>query len=218
MTITNDYQVFLNGCIKNNAVDYKVLYENQCKQLHCDDDGYADSEWFNEKMDKHIECHLGGDGEWGSLGFKTLQEFVDAYDKLEEEADAENTANMINKLNEEYQKLQEEFEDYKKKSEILDKYNNERAESFYDLSQTLIMTLINQGQSIDEENIYIGDQFDYRFTTDIRNAFEEAMDDMNKCDWNGDGRQCQMVLIDNELCIDIRDPDDMTDEDSSDEE
>ena len=173
MTITNDYQVFLNGCIKNNAVDYKVLYENKCE-----------------------EC-----------------------EKLKIQADSENTANMINKLNEEYQKLQEEFEDYKNKSEILDKHNNERAESFYDLSQTLMMTLLQMNcEHNPGENIYIGDQFDYRFTTDIRNAFEEAMDDMNRGDWNGDGRQCQMALIDNELCIDIRDPDDMTDEDSSDEE
>ena len=54
------------------------------EQLHCDDEGFADSDWFHEKLEKHIECHLSGDGEWGSLGFKNLQEFVDAYDKLEE--------------------------------------------------------------------------------------------------------------------------------------
>jgi len=73
-------------------MDYKKLYEEQLKeneklkaQCECDDDGYAISDWFNEKMKKHIECHLSGDGEWGSLGFKNLQEFVDAYDKLEEQ-------------------------------------------------------------------------------------------------------------------------------------
>jgi len=70
-------------------VDYKKLYEEQLKeneklkaQCECDDDGYAISDWFNEKMEKHIECHLSGDGEWGSLGFKNLQVFVDAYEKL----------------------------------------------------------------------------------------------------------------------------------------
>jgi hypothetical protein len=55
------------------------------EKLHCDDDGFADSDWFKDKLAKHIECHLSGDGEWGSLGFKNLQEFVDAYDKLEEQ-------------------------------------------------------------------------------------------------------------------------------------
>ena len=75
-------------------MDYKKLYEEQLKeneklkaQCECDDDGYAISDWFNEKMKKHIECHLSGDGEWGSLGFKNLQVFVDAYDELKEQAD-----------------------------------------------------------------------------------------------------------------------------------
>ena len=29
MPITSDYSVFLKGCIKNNAVDYQKLYEEQ---------------------------------------------------------------------------------------------------------------------------------------------------------------------------------------------
>ncbi len=60
MTITDDYSVFLEGCVKNNAVDYKILYNNKCK-----------------------ECK-----------------------ELEIKADAETTANMIDKLNEEYNELQ----------------------------------------------------------------------------------------------------------------
>jgi len=63
MPITSDYSVFLNGCIKNNAVDYKVLYNDKCKENN----------------------------------------------ELTIKADAENTANIINKLNEEFNKLNEEF-------------------------------------------------------------------------------------------------------------
>jgi len=62
MPINTDYSVFLNGCIKNNAVDYKILYKNKCKE--------------NEEL--------------------IIQ------------ADAETTADMINKLNEEYDKLNED--------------------------------------------------------------------------------------------------------------
>lgn len=62
MPITTDYSVFLKGCIKNNAVDYKILYKNKCKE--------------NEEL--------------------IIQ------------ADAETTADMINKLNEEYDKLYED--------------------------------------------------------------------------------------------------------------
>jgi hypothetical protein len=62
MPITTDYSVFLKGCIKNNAVDYKILYKNKCKE--------------NEEL--------------------IIQ------------ADAETTADMINKLNEEYDKLNED--------------------------------------------------------------------------------------------------------------
>ena len=80
MPITTDYSVFLNGCIKNDAVDYKILYENKCKE--------------NEE--------------------------------LIIKSDAENTADMIHKLNEEYNDLYQEKE--KMKNELdkikLDKINN----------------------------------------------------------------------------------------------
>ncbi len=81
------------GSMKEENDELKEENEKLKAQCECDGDGYAISDWFNEKMNKHIECHLGGDGEWGSLGFKNLQEFVDAYDKLEEKATAWNIIN-----------------------------------------------------------------------------------------------------------------------------
>ena len=74
MTITNDYNQFLKGCIKNGAVDYKILYEN-----------------------KEKECQ-----------------------ELEVKADAETTADMMEKLNEEYEKLYNECEELKKKTKSME--------------------------------------------------------------------------------------------------
>ena len=89
MTITSDYSVFLKGCIKNNAVDYKILYNNKCKENN----------------------------------------------ELTIKADAENTANIINKLNEEFNivniKYEETKEILKNKKEIIDNIIEKENKEFY---------------------------------------------------------------------------------------
>lgn len=172
MTVTNDFQVFLNGCIKNNAVDYKVLYENKCKE--------------NEELKK--------------------------------QADAENTANMIDRLNQEYDELDDRHNLYvKEKQEYIDTLE-QRCDNFYHLSQTLMMTLLNMNCVHNPgEEFIIGDNWNYNANEE---TLQEIVDDMNNDDWNGDDRQAQMELIDgNEIHVVFRDPDEITsDEEDSDDE
>ena len=95
MPITTDYSVFLNGCIKNNAVDYKILYKNKCKE--------------NEEL--------------------IIQ------------ADAETTADMINKLNEEYDKLNEDKLIVENDNELLQSKISKMEEG--SLTKQLIYYMIN---------------------------------------------------------------------------
>jgi hypothetical protein len=171
MTVTNDFQVFLNGCIKNNAVDYKILYENKCKE--------------NEELKK--------------------------------QADAENTANMIDRLNQEYDELDDRHNLYvKEKQEYIDSLLSDRA-SYYHLCQTLIVSLIcHNSEHNPGEDIPIGETVNYNLGDDGFVYLKDIINDMNNDDWNGDGQITQMVLTDdNEITFHYNDTDE--EEDSDDE-
>ena len=132
-------------------MDYKKLYEEQIKeneelkqQLEVDEDGFACSDWFYEKMNKHIHYHVveeGGEynhfdketnkrvyhlGEGGSLD--EIREYVEQQIKENEELkeEAEENEKLFNTTFSEFMKLKIENKKLKEENEKLkeDKINN----------------------------------------------------------------------------------------------
>jgi len=200
MPITTDFAEFVEGCKKNNAVDYKVLYEKSQEEnkklkekLHCDDEGFADSEWFNEKLEKHIECHLSGDGEWGSLGFKNLQDFVDGYDKLEEEI--KDKDEIFESMKRDIVSLQKSFERARQ--------NQIQYRSMIK-KLTVGIVLTNNDDSFQEE-IKISNETSPMWycgmTRDEAETYNFILDEMNQNDWNEDGGMCYLKYDNESDCI-----------------
>ena len=96
----------------------------------------------------------------------------------------------------------------------------ERSANFYHVCQAMTISLIiMNSEHHPGEEITIGNDWNYKLSTDEQEARKEIIDEMNLDDWNGDSRQAQMELVNgNEITIDLRDPDDMTEDESSDEE
>jgi len=217
MTITNDYQVFLNGCIKNNAVDYKVLYENKCKE---NENVVTDAKTLIQKLQEQVKEYSES---WQSMlkvnyeKTKTikflknelkdneidLQKF-DELVKFKEDAE-ENCSSyaVIEKLNQEFKTLEEEYETFKSRNEEI----GNRAQNFYNIIQTLIISLVNMNSEYcPGDEISIGDNWNYQVTEDARNGIEEILDDMNRDDWNGDDNHAQLrINLENEIVFEYND-------------
>jgi len=217
MTITNDYQVFLNGCIKNNAVDYKVLYENKCKE---NENVVTDAKTLIQKLQEQVKEYSES---WQSLlevnheKTKTikflknelkdneidLQKF-DELVKFKEDAE-ENCSSyaVIEKLNQEFKTLEEEYETFKSRNEEI----GNRAQNFYNIIQTLIISLVNMNSEYcPGDDISIGDNWNYQVTEEERNGIEEILDDMNRDDWNGDDNHAQLrINLENEIVFEYND-------------
>jgi len=217
MTITNDYQVFLNGCIKNNAVDYKVLYENKCKE---NETVVNDAKTLIQKLQEQVKEYSES---WQSLlevnheKTKTikflknelkdneidLQKF-DELVKFKEDAE-ENCSSyaVIEKLNQEFKTLEEEYETFKSRNEEI----GNRAQNFYNIIQTLIISLVNMNSEYcPGDDISIGDNWNYQVTEEERNGIEEILDDMNRDDWNGDDNHAQLrINLENEIVFEYND-------------
>ncbi len=217
MTITNDYQVFLNGCIKNNAVDYKVLYENKCKE---NETVVNDAKTLIQKLQEQVKEYSES---WQSMlkvnyeKTKTikflknelkdneidLQKF-DELVKFKEDAE-ENCSSyaVIEKLNQEFKTLEEEYETFKSRNEEI----GNRAQNFYNIIQTLIISLVNMNSEYcPGDDISIGDNWNYQVTEEERNGIEEILDDMNRDDWNGDDNHAQLrINLENEIVFEYND-------------
>jgi len=217
MTITNDYQVFLNGCIKNNAVDYKVLYENKCKE---NENVVTDAKTLIQKLQEQVKEYSES---WQSLlevnheKTKTikflknelkdneidLQKF-DELVKFKQDAE-ENCSSyaVIEKLNQEFKTLEEEYETFKSRNEEI----GNRAQNFYNIIQTLIISLVNMNSEYcPGDDISIGDNWNYQVTEEERNGIEEILDDMNRDDWNGDDNHAQLrINLENEIVFEYND-------------
>ncbi len=217
MTITNDYQVFLNGCIKNNAVDYKVLYENKCKE---NENVVNDAKTLIQKLQEQVKEYSES---WQSMlkvnyeKTKTikflknelkdneidLQKF-DELVKFKEDAE-ENCSSyaVIEKLNQEFKTLEEEYETFKSRNEEI----GNRAQNFYNIIQTLIISLVNMNSEYcPGDDISIGDNWNYQVTEEERNGIEEILDDMNRDDWNGDDNHAQLrINLENEIVFEYND-------------
>ncbi len=217
MTITNDYQVFLNGCIKNNAVDYKVLYENKCKE---NETVVTDAKTLIQKLQEQVKEYSES---WQSMlkvnyeKTKTikflknelkdneidLQKF-DELVKFKEDAE-ENCSSyaVIEKLNQEFKTLEEEYETFKSRNEEI----GNRAQNFYNIIQTLIISLVNMNSEYcPGDDISIGDNWNYQVTEEERNGIEEILDDMNRDDWNGDDNHAQLrINLENEIVFEYND-------------
>jgi len=217
MTITNDYQVFLNGCIKNNAVDYKVLYENKCKE---NENVVTDAKTLIQKLQEQVKEYSES---WQSMlkvnyeKTKTikflknelkdneidLQKF-DELVKFKEDAE-ENCSSyaVIEKLNQEFKTLEEEYETFKSRNEEI----GNRAQNFYNIIQTLIISLVNMNSEYcPGDDISIGDNWNYQVTEEERNGIEEILDDMNRDDWNGDDNHAQLrINLENEIVFEYND-------------
>jgi len=217
MTITNDYQVFLNGCIKNNAVDYKVLYENKCKE---NETVVNDAKTLIQKLQEQVKEYSES---WQSMlevnyeKTKTikflknelkdneidLQKF-DELVKFKQDAE-ENCSSyaVIEKLNQEFKTLEEEYETFKSRNEEI----GNRAQNFYNIIQTLIISLVNMNSEYcPGDDISIGDNWNYQVTEEERNGIEEILDDMNRDDWNGDDNHAQLrINLENEIVFEYND-------------
>jgi len=217
MTITNDYQVFLNGCIKNNAVDYKVLYENKCKE---NENVVTDAKTLIQKLQEQVKEYSES---WQSMlkvnyeKTKTikflknelkdneidLQKF-DELVKFKQDAE-ENCSSyaVIEKLNQEFKTLEEEYETFKSRNEEI----GNRAQNFYNIIQTLIISLVNMNSEYcPGDDISIGDNWNYQVTEEERNGIEEILDDMNRDDWNGDDNHAQLrINLENEIVFEYND-------------
>jgi hypothetical protein len=129
MPITSDTSVFINKCIKNDAVDYKVLYENKCKEceelkkkLDAENEPISEeeqSELLKSIMDYIVEKQ------------NEINKLIKENEELKKKVDAEKTADMINKLNDEFDEINDKWLKEKNKNEELKKENEEMIKKLF---------------------------------------------------------------------------------------
>lgn len=175
MTITNDFQVFLNNCIKNNAIDYKILYENKCKE--CEElKKQADPENTIIMIDKLNE------------------EYSDLYDKKEKlENDIFELKVKYDKLNSENKEvldwlIEDKKYEYENDEDFIENYLSEIPEEIienkqikYVLKDTFGIVKITDEEIIEFKNehydiTFISGMSDMYSNIDIRNM-EEYLND-----------------------------------------
>jgi len=218
MTITNNFDEFLQGCINNNAVDYKSVYEKLTeKNEQLTEKIYGDKFWginkglLQEKSDLikqynrvvKEKCKIKKENEELIKENEELKKF-----RQEAEDTCSNYA-VIEELNQEYQQLQMNLDDEEYKKELSIK----KSEKLFDLSKHLMLMIIEQhcdfNDSDDPINMMTSTTTELDWSP-IVEELEEVIDDMNKNDWNTDGNMTQMKLVDYEINI--------IEEESSDEE
>jgi len=179
MPITTDFTEFVEGCKKNKAVDYKVLYEKSQSKIEVLEETFEDLRQDFENA--------------GKENAEKIVRYLTMIDKLKEET--KDKDEIFESMKQDVVSLQKSFQ-RARQNQI----------QYREIIQKLTVGIIlANGRDEFQEEIKIANEtspmWHRGMTRDEAETYNEILDEMNQDDWNEDGGMCCLKYDYEEDCI-----------------
>ena len=179
MPITTDFAEFVEGCKKNNAVDYKVLYEKSQSKIEVLEETFED-------LRKDFQ-------EAGKNNAEKIVRYLTTIDKLKEEI--KDKDEIFETMKQDIVSLQKSFERARQ--------NQIQYRSM--IQKLTVGIVLANGRDEWQEEIKISNDtspmWNDGMTKDEAETYNFILDEMNQQDWNEDGGMCCLKYDYEEDCI-----------------
>ena len=198
MPITTDFTEFVEGCKKNNAVDYKVLYEKSQSKIEVLEETFEDLRQDFENA--------------GKENAEKIVRYLTMIDKLKEET--KDKDEIFESMKRDITQLQKSFE----------RARQNQIQYREMIQKITVGVILANGRDQFQEEIKItpdsGAKWIRGMTRDEAETYNEILDEMNQDDWNEDGGMCCLKYDYEEDCIQyfMNDEEEEEEEESEEEE